>query len=83
MFILNRNELKTNDNPNILSIPIEFEVYTGSSTFESQDFMYGNFRIDLTAQCLTNQNAATGTATAKNYIVYTNAKLITDFIPVS
>lgn len=83
VFVLDRNELKTNDNPNILSIPIEFNVYTGSSSFESHEFMYGNFRIDLTAQCLTNQNAATGTANAKNYIVYTNAKLITEFIPAS
>lgn len=83
VFILDRNELKTNDNPNILSIPIEFDVYTGSSSFESQGFMYGNFKIDITAQCLTNQNAATGIANAKNYIVYTNAKLITEFITAS
>lgn len=82
VFILNRNELKTNGNPDILSVPIEFEAYTGSGSFESRELMYGNFRIDLAAQCLTSANEAVGTANAKNYIVYTNAKLITEFISV-
>ena len=83
VFILNRNQLKTNNNPNILSIPIEFEAFTGSSSFESRAYMYGNYRIDLTAQCLTGDKVAAGIANAKNYIVYTNAKLITEFIPVN
>ncbi len=83
VFILNRNHIKTNDNPNILSIPIEFEVYTGISSFESQALMYGNFRIALTAQCLAEATDENGIANASNYIVYTNAKLIPEFIPVN
>lgn len=80
VFILNRSQLATNNDNNLLSIPIEFEVYTGETNFESKEYMYGNFRIDITAQCLKTDSSETGAATARNYIVYTNAKLITDFI---
>ena len=80
VFILNRSQLATNNDNNLLSIPIEFEVYTGETNFESKEYMYGNFRIDITAQCLKTNSSEAGAATARNYIVYTNAKLITDFI---
>lgn len=79
-FILNRSELKTNNDVNVLSIPIEFEVYTGTGKFETDQLMYGNFKIDITAQCLTSNSAQSGSGLARNYIVYTNAKLITEYI---
>lgn len=80
VFILNRSQLATNNDNYLLSIPIEFEVYTGETNFESKQYMYGNFRIDITAQCLKTNSSEAGAAMARNYIVYTNAKLITDFI---
>jgi len=80
VFVLERSQLKTNNDLDLLSIPIEFEVYTGASKFESQDFMYGNFMIDITAQCLKTANSESGDAFANNYIIYTNAKLLTEFL---
>jgi hypothetical protein len=81
-FILNRADYEVGDDPYTLSIPIEFEVYTGS-VFENAGLMYGNYKIDVSAQCLSTAASEKGVALAKQYIIYTNAKLLPEFVPVS
>ena len=67
-------------------IPIDFGVYTGEP-FEDKGLMYSNYRIDISAEMIETENDAYPTdqqpktgSKADNYIVYTNAKVIGEYI---
>ncbi len=88
-FIVPRNEVETADC--ILEIPINFSVFTGTdvtegeaASFEGKGLMYSNYRITISCEMLEHANDENGftTSYATNYIVYTNAKLLTTFIRI-
>ena len=69
-----------------LTVPIELIVYTGEP-FETAGHTYANFKIEVTA-CLYKVEGAGGGAhdvilassVAKDYIIYTNARLYPDYL---
>jgi hypothetical protein len=75
-----------------MKIPIVFDVFTGSDTpknsdgtaiegassFESKNLRYANYKVVVTAQMM-NGNASVG-ASPSDDLVYTNAKLLVDYI---
>ena len=71
-----------------LEIPITYTIYTGKSetagavTFESQDHVYSNYKIYLEVE-LYKSSMPTDVLTsskANDYLIYTNARIIPDFI---
>lgn len=57
----------------------KFTVKTGK-TFEAQGLTYANYRVELTAVLLNDNNSVVNGTTASDYVVYTNAKIETGFI---
>lgn len=57
----------------------KFTVKTGKA-FEEQGLAYANYRVELTAVLLNNNNSVVNGTTASDYVVYTNAKIETGFI---
>ena len=54
-------------------------VNTGKA-FEEQGLTYANYRVELTAVLLNDNNSVVNGTTASDYVVYTNAKIETGFI---
>lgn len=57
----------------------KFTVKTGKA-FEEQGLTYANYRVELTAILLNDNNSVVNGTTASDYVVYTNAKIETGFI---
>lgn len=57
----------------------KFTVKTGKA-FEEQGLTYANYRVELTAVLLNDNNSVVNGTTASDYVVYTNAKIETGFI---
>lgn len=57
----------------------KFTVKTGKA-FEEQGLTYANYRVELTAVLLNDNNSVVSGTTASDYVVYTNAKIETGFI---
>ncbi len=89
-FIVPRSSVATNGDNNLLTIPISFSVFTGSDvtpgesgSFEGKGLMYSNYKITVSCEMLqndTDEETNKSVSRVSNYIVYTNAKLIKDFI---
>lgn len=56
-----------------------FTVKTGKA-FEEQGLTYANYRVELTAVLLNDNNSVVNGTTSSDYVVYTNAKIETGFI---
>ena len=48
--------------------------------FEEQGLTYANYRVELTAVLLNDNNSVVNGTTSSDYVVYTNAKIETGFI---
>lgn len=57
----------------------KFTVKTGKA-FEEQGLAYANYRVELTAVLLNDNNSVVNGTTSSDYVVYTNAKIETGFI---
>lgn len=57
----------------------KFTVKTGKA-FEEQGLTYANYRVELTAVLLNDNNSVVNGTTSNDYVVYTNAKIETGFI---
>lgn len=57
----------------------KFTVKTGKA-FEEQGLTYANYRVELTAVLLNDNNSVVNGTTSSDYVVYTNAKIETCFI---
>lgn len=57
----------------------KFTVKTGKD-FEEQGLTYANYRVELTAVLLNDNNSVVNGTTSSDYVVYTNAKIETGFI---
>lgn len=57
----------------------KFTLKTGKA-FEEQGLTYANYRVELTAVLLNDNNSVVNGTTSSDYVVYTNAKIETGFI---
>lgn len=57
----------------------KFTVKIGKA-FEEQGLTYANYRVELTAVLLNDNNSVVNGTTSSDYVVYTNAKIETGFI---
>lgn len=57
----------------------KFTVKTGKA-FEEQGLTYANYRVELAAVLLNDNNSVVNGTTSSDYVVYTNAKIETGFI---
>lgn len=57
----------------------KFTVKTGKA-FEEQGLTYANYRVELTAVLLNDNNSVVNGTTSSDYVIYTNAKIETGFI---
>ena len=63
----------------VIQIPIDYSILTGSE-FETQDLTYANYKVTLTVSLLDKDNKELEGSKATDYIIYTNAKVLTDVI---
>ena len=81
-FILPRSSVATDGDSNLLTIPIDFTVLTGSE-LQAKGKMYSNYKITVTCQMLDDDNDEVTNVQASyvtSYIIYTNAKLIKEYV---
>ena len=67
------------DNSIPIQIPVTLSIGTGSA-LENAGGYYANYRVRLTAQLLSRSGALIPNSQASDYIVYTNAKIVTELI---
>lgn len=67
------------DNSIPIQIPVTLSIGTGSA-LESAGGYYANYRVVLTAQLLSSSGVPIPNSQASDYIVYTNAKIVTELI---
>lgn len=63
----------------VIQIPIDYSILTGSG-FEEQDLTYANYKVTLTVSLLDKDSKELEGSSATDYIIYTNAKVLTDVI---
>ena len=70
---------QTSPNPNIV-IPIDFKVKTGGP-FETAGYFYSNYKVELEVELVksTDHENRLQNSNDKNYIIYTNARLLPDY----
>lgn len=84
-FIIPRSLVENSANPEELDVKINFIVKTGQA-FEGLNHYYSNYKITLTANLVNvidnnmNNLDLLESSTDTNYIIYTNAKVIPDFV---
>ena len=84
-FIVPRSLVENSSNKEELEVKINFIVKTGQ-TFEGLNHYYSNYKITLTANLVKvidnniNNLDLLESSTDTNYIIYTNAKVIPDFV---
>ena len=64
-----------------LEIPIEYTVYTGEA-LEQARLDYSNYKIDISAELVNSSDPSTPlmVSQAHNYLIYTNARVLPDFL---
>ena len=67
------------DNSIPIQIPVTLHIGTGSA-LENAGGYYANYRVVLTAQLLNRSGIPIPNSKASDYIVYTNAKIVTELI---
>lgn len=67
------------DNSIPIQIPVTLHIGTGSA-LENVGGYYANYRVVLTAQLLNRSGVPIPNSQASDYIVYTNAKIVTELI---
>ena len=67
------------DNSIPIQIPVTLSIGTGSA-LENAGGYYANYRVVLTAQLLSKSGTPIPNSQASDYIVYTNAKIVTELI---
>lgn len=67
------------DNSIPIQIPVTLSIGTGNA-LESAGGYYANYRVVLTAQLLNRSGTPIPNSQASDYIVYTNAKIVTELI---
>lgn len=67
------------DNSIPIQIPVTLHIGTGSA-LENAGGYYANYRVVLTAQLLNRSGTPIPNSQASDYIVYTNAKIVTELI---
>ena len=67
------------DNSIPIQIPVTLSIGTGSA-LENAGGYYANYRVVLTAQLLSKSGVPIPNSQASDYIVYTNAKIVTELI---
>lgn len=67
------------DNSIPIQIPVTLSIGTGSA-LEKAGGYYANYRVVLTAQLLSKSGVPIPNSQASDYIVYTNAKIVTELI---
>jgi hypothetical protein len=60
-------------------VPIRFRVITGAD-FEASGLTYANYKVELTAELLDEKNQVLDGSTASDYIIYTNARILTGVV---
>lgn len=82
-FIMNRDDIDDITGEKLL-IPINFTVLTGSE-FESRNLTYSNYKIVLSVKLIKSDGGGgydeLHPSESSNFIIYTNARIIPDFIP--
>ena len=63
----------------VIQIPIDYSILTGSE-FEKRGLTYANYKVTLTVSLLDKDNKELEGSSATDYIIYTNAKVLTDVI---
>ena len=63
----------------VIQIPIDYSILTGSE-FEKRGLTYANYKVTLTVSLLDKDNKELEGSKATDYIIYTNAKVLTDVI---
>ena len=63
----------------VIQIPIDYSILTGSE-FEKRGLTYANYKVTLTVLLLDKDNKELEGSKATDYIIYTNAKVLTDVI---
>lgn len=63
----------------VIQIPIDYSILTGSE-FEKQGLTYANYKVTLTVSLLDAAGNELEGSKASDYIIYTNAKVLTDVI---
>ena len=63
----------------VIQIPIDYSILTGSE-FETQDLTYANYKVTLTVSLLDANDKELEGSKASDYIIYTNAKVLTNVI---
>nr|MCR5741991.1 hypothetical protein [Gammaproteobacteria bacterium] len=79
MTISRSSGLLENNGAEIILPILHVTVETGS-LLESAGHTYGNYRIDVTVTLYDSSGNAYTVSTASNYVIYTNVKVIPDFI---
>ena len=64
----------------VIEIPIDYSILTGSE-LETQGLTYANYKVTLTVSLLDANDKELEGSKASDYIIYTNAKVLTDVIP--
>lgn len=63
----------------VVQIPIDYSILTGSE-FEKRGLTYANYKVTLTVSLLDAAGNELEGSSATDYIIYTNAKVLTDVI---
>lgn len=63
----------------VIQIPIDYSILTGSE-FEKRGLTYANYKVTLTVSLLDKDSKELEGSSATDYIIYTNAKVLTDVI---
>ena len=77
-YMLDREDLTST----LLTIPIKYLVFTGADFEERTDHYYSNYMLTLTVQLSKDAGGTEllSESRATNYIIYTNARIIPEFI---
>ena len=63
----------------VIQIPIDYSILTDSE-FEKRGLTYANYKVTLTVSLLDKDSKELEDSSATDYIIYTNAKVLTDVI---
>ena len=67
--------------PTSLELPFDFKIYTGAA-FEAAGLTYSNYKIRLNVELFKKSDPSDVllVSQAENYLIYTNARVIPDYI---
>lgn len=76
-FVIDLNNGLNKDIP--IQIPIDLDILTGNS-FEAKNYKYANYKVKMDVELLDSNDAVINGTIASDYIVYTNAKINTNYL---